>query len=109
MNKEIEKNLDGIIEYLKSKKEYQKCIDLKKKMKNNKELTKLIEDIKKKQKEYIQSGYDEKKNEELDTLNKELDKYPIYLEYNNNLKVINEDIELLKEKLNDYFTGVMEI
>ncbi|MBQ3468740.1 MAG: YlbF family regulator [Bacilli bacterium] len=109
MNKEIDKSLEEVINYIKSKKEYQKCIDLKKKMNDNKELIKLINDIKKKQKEYINSGNDENIEKELDSLNKELDKYPIYIEYNNSLKEINEDIEILKERLNDYFTGIVNL
>ncbi|MBQ3435439.1 MAG: YlbF family regulator [Bacilli bacterium] len=109
MNKEIDKSLEEVINYIKSKKEYQKCIDLKKKMNNNKELTTLINDIKKKQKEYINSGNSVKLEKGLKKLNNELDKYPIYIEYNNNLKTINEDIEILKKRLNDYFTSVIEI
>lgn len=109
MNKKIAKSLDEVINYIKSKKEYQKCIELKRKMSDNEELTTLINTIKKKQKEYIKSGYAEEEKEKLDSLNRKLDEYPIYLEYNNNLKVINDDIEFLKEQLNNYFESVIGI
>ena len=82
---------------------------IKKKMKENNELTSLIEDIKSKQKEYIRSNRDLNKEKELEELNKKLEEFPIYLEYNNNLKIINEEIELLKERLNNYFTSIINI
>ena len=78
-------------------------------MKENNELTSLIEDIKSKQKEYIRSNRDLNKEKELEELNKKLEEFPIYLEYNNNLKIINEEIELLKERLNNYFTSIINI
>lgn len=109
MNKDIEKNLDEIIDFIKSQEEYKRCISLKKKMKENNELTSLIEDIKSKQKEYIRSNRDLNKEKELEELNKKLEEFPIYLEYNNNLKIINEEIELLKERLNNYFTSIINI
>ena len=107
LNKEIEKALDDIITYIKGKEEYQSCQRLKKKMQENKELTNMIDKVRVKQKEYIRSSQDEKVKKELDNLTKELEKFPLYLEYNNNLKVINNDIELLKESLNGYFDDII--
>ena len=104
---DIDKKIDEIITYIKTKEEYKRCIELKEKMKGNKELTTLIDDIKKKQKEYINSNYDEKAKKDLDILNERLDTFPIYLEYNANLRVVNEMISLLKSSLDNYFDSVI--
>lgn len=102
LNKDIEESLDDIINYITNSKEYIKCIEIKKKMSKNKKLTELIEDIKKLQKKYIKEN-DESIKEKLDSKEKELNEIPIYVEYNNNLEVVNNMINLVKDELNDYF------
>lgn len=109
LNKDIEESLDDIINYITNSKEYIKCIEIKKKMSKNKKLTELIEDIKKLQKKYIKENdesikeKDESIKEKLDSKEKELNEIPIYVEYNNNLEVVNNMINLVKDELNDYF------
>lgn len=102
LNKNIEKSLDDIINYIINSKEYIKCIEIKKKMSKNKELTKLIEEIKELQKKYVKENKESIK-EKLDSKEKELNGIPIYVEYNNNLEVVNNMINLVKDELNDYF------
>ncbi len=102
LNKEIEKNLDDIINYITSSKEYIKCIEIKNKMKDNKKIQKLIEEIKTLQKKYIRENNPDIKKE-LESKEKELNEIPIYVEYNNNLEVVNSMINLVKDELNDYF------
>ena len=107
MNKNIEKATDDLVKYIKDQKEYKRCIHLKKIMKDDLELMQLIDKVKKAQKEYIKSGYDKNKLEKLDALNKELEKYPIYFDYNNNLKIINDKINTLVTEINEYFDSVI--
>ena len=69
----------------------------------NNELNSLISSIKSIQKKYVRSEYDSKYKEELDKLNKQLNEIPIYVIYQNNLDVINQKINYIKDTLNDYF------
>ena len=100
LSKVIKKELDGIIDYICNKDEYKKCLELKEKMKNNTRINALIKEIKKLQKESVREG---KKNKKLKELEQELNSIPIYVEYNNNLKVVNEMLNYVNESLNDYF------
>ena len=98
----VNKKLDQIILDIKNSKEYKNCIEIKEKMNDNKEITDLVNRIKKIQKEYIRSN-DEKLKEELDLLEKKLNDIPLYNVYISNLEKVNEKIDYIKERLNDYF------
>ncbi len=100
--KEVYKALDEVITCIQNSEEYQTCISLKEKMKDNEEIRTLVEDVKKYQKEYIRSGYDSKIKEQLDDLEERLNTIPIYVVYLNNLTKVNERIDYVKDSLNDY-------
>ena len=72
-------------------------------MSSNSDINDKIVKIKKLQKEYIKSNYDEAKKQELDKINEELLKIPIYKVYLDNLEVVNQMIDYVKDSLNDYF------
>ena len=55
------------------------------------------------QKKYIRSGYDSSIKSELDKLNEELFNIPIYKIYLDNLEVVNQKLDYVKDSLNDYF------
>ena len=95
-------SLDEVINCIKDSPEYIKCNELKKKMSNNKEITELVNKTKKLQKEFIKTN-DKNIKEELDSCNDRLNEIPIYYIYNENLKLVNEKIEYVKDSLNDYF------
>lgn len=97
------KKLDGVILCIKESNEYKNVIDIKKKMDSNEELKKKINDIKLLQKKYVKSNYDSSVKKDLDKLNDELLEVPIYRIYLDNLSVVNEKIEYVKDSLNDYF------
>ena len=59
--------------------------------------------IKNLQKKYIRSGYDSSIKSELDKLNEELFNIPIYKIYLDNLEVVNQKLDYVKDSLNDYF------
>lgn len=99
--------LNDLINYLKNTKEYQTCLDLQDKMNDNKELMKLIEEIKELQKKYIRSNYDLSIKEKLDNLNEELNNIPIYNIYMNNLREVNYKLDYVRDSLNDYFDKLL--
>lgn len=103
LNKEQKEKLEDIIEYIINSIEYKKCIEIKNIMKSNTNINKLINDIKILQKKYIKNNYDKELKLELNRKEEELNKIPIYVEYNLNLSKVNEMINLVKEELNDYF------
>ena len=100
LSKDIKNEIDDIIDYICGRDEYKKCLDLKKKMDKNTKITTLIKEIKTLQKQSVREG---KKNNKLKDLEKELNSIPIYVDYNNNLKVVNEMLNYVNTSLNDYF------
>lgn len=100
---DVNNSLEEVIKCIQNTKEYQKCIMLKEQMKDNLEITSLVKDVKKYQKQYIRSNYDKEIKETLDSLEKQLNDIPIYAIYLENLSKVNEMIEYVKESLNDYF------
>ena len=100
---EVYKNLDEVISCVKDSKEYQTCIELKKQMDSNEEVTDLVEKTKNLQKKYVRSNYDSSVKCELERLEEQLNQIPIYSVYNQNLEKVNEMIEYVKDTLNDYF------
>lgn len=97
------RKLDDVILCIKESREYKRALDIKKKMDSNEELKKKINDIKLLQKKYVKSNYDASVKKDLDKLNDELLEVPIYRIYLDNLSVVNEKIEYVKDSLNDYF------
>ena len=99
----VNQAIDEIVNYIKSSSEYKNIISIKSQMCMYDELNSLISSIKSIQKKYVRSGYDFKYKEELDKLNEQLNEFPIYFIYQNNLEVINQKINYIKDTLNDYF------
>ena len=102
-------SLEELINYIKSTKEYKKCIELKNKMMSNSDISKLMNDIRTIQKKYIRSNYDSSVKEELDKLNEELNNIPIYIIYCENLKIVNEMIDYVNDELSDYFYDIFNL
>ena len=102
LNKELKENIEDIVVYITNSDSYIRCIYIKKQMDKNKDLCEKIEKIKKLQKEYIRSNDNEIK-EKLDNLVNEINNIPIYVEYNNSLEEVNKMINLVKDRLNEYF------
>lgn len=103
---EVYSRVDDVVNVILNSKEYKKCITLKNKMSTNKELTSKIEEIKHLQKEYIKAS-DNSIKERLDSLNNDLLQIPIYKEYIDNLTIVNNYIDYVKESLNDYFDKLL--
>ena len=95
--------LDDVIKCIMESQEYKNCLQLKQQMEDNNEIKELIDEIKKVQKKYVKSNYDEEVFKELDLLRQKLSEIPIYNIYNNNLTKVNNMINYVKDSLNDYF------
>lgn len=51
----------------------------------------------------------EKLEQELTDLKKNLEEIPLFVEYNQNLEIVNDMIDTVKEQLNDYFKEKLNI
>ena len=100
---ELNKKVDELVKVITTSKEYQKCLELKQKMQENKELKELINSIKILQKKYLKSNYDESIKQELEDEKNKLSNYPIYTVYNDNLEIVNNMINIINDELNNYF------
>ena len=102
MEKELSNSIDELVNYITSTKEYKNCIKYKELMDEDNNIKELVSKIKKLQKEYVKSNNDDIKIE-LDRLEEELNNIDTYVIYNQNLEVVNNMINYVKEDLNDYF------
>lgn len=100
---ELNKAIDEVISCIKDSKDYKKCLELKKQMDSNNEIKDLVEKVKSLQKKYIKSNYDDNIKVELESLEEMLNAIPIYVVYNQHLNKVNEDINSINSRLNDYF------
>lgn len=98
----MDNHINEIVECIIKSKEYQECLRIKDKMKENPLLIEKIENIKKLQKEFVNTN-DENIKIMLDDLENELDNIPIYRLYMQNLEIVNNKINYVKDELNDYF------
>lgn len=108
-NKILEKT-DEIIEIIKNSNEYQQYIEISKKMKDNKEIVSLINNIKKLQQKLVKEqslGNDiNVLDNEINDKLKRLEEYPIYLEYLYLQEDLNKSINLIKESIEDYINNI---
>ena len=105
LNSVEEDKLNGIINYITDSFEYKKCIKLKKLMSAG-NIKEKVNEVKKLQKLYIKEN-DKEIKKMLDKKLFELNKIPIYVEYNYYLQKVNEMINLVKDELNEYFYKVL--
>ena len=77
-------------------------------MNDNPLICEKINKIKKLQKEVVKSSYDKDIKKELDLLVGELESIPIYVVYTQNLEIVNQKIDYVRDSLNDYFKELFE-
>ncbi len=106
LNKESRQSLNKIIEFIKTSPEYIKCNELKARMKEDEKLLELITKVKELQKKYIRNNYNQKIKEELDYHIGLLNNNNLYVLYNHYLEKVNDQIDLVKNELNDYFVKI---
>ncbi|MBQ8131263.1 MAG: YlbF family regulator [Bacilli bacterium] len=98
----MDKAISDVVDAIVNSSEYQDCIELKKRMEDNDEITMRIKKIKMLQKKYLRTN-DLEVEKELNTLEEELNEIPIYYEYNKRLEIVNQKIEYVTDEINDYF------
>ena len=103
----MNKELNDLVDYIKNTSEYKTCIDLKRQMSSNEEVTALVKKVKELQKKYIKSNYDKEVKKELDIANERLSNIPVYVVYKQNLEKVNEMINIVKDELNNYFDKLL--
>ncbi len=108
MNKEeILDKVQEIVEFIKKSPEYKNYELAKELLEQDKELTKLISDIKKYQKEIVRGVGNKRELEDAIAKNLEiLNNSPLYLEYSNNLEDVNNMLTIFENKINKYFEDV---
>lgn len=107
MNNKILDKVDEIITFIKETSEYKDYILLKEKLDSNDKVKSLVNSVKKAQQELVKAeayGKDTKELEEkYNSLLLELDKIPLYKDYNETITKLNSMYNEIKERLDDYF------
>ena len=110
MDNIILSKIDEIINIIKNSDEYKKYIEVSDKMKKNKEIMTLIDEVKFLQKRLVKeeafgndiSSIDEEINKKLE----QLEEYPIYLEYTYLQEDLDSSISLVKTSIENYINNI---
>ena len=102
----MEKELNDIINYIKNSSYYKKCEILKEEIKDNNEISSLLEEIKICQQLYSNGKIEKDK---IDELNNKLNDIPLYMEYKYNLDKVNMMIDIVSYDINQYFNDVVNM
>lgn len=107
-NKEIEEKALELVKTIKKDNDYKEYIELRKKIKSNKEIIEAIDRVKSLQKSYVKSAYlDNNIKQELDNELSLLESIPLYKEYLIKEKKINNILINIREGLNIIFEDIL--
>ena len=98
--------VDDLVDTIKSSEEYKRYLELEDKVKNNKEIMSLINEVKDIEKSIVNSKSKkdtESLKNELDNRLSKLEDYPLYIEYIELQEELNNLFGTIKDKLNNYF------
>lgn len=110
MDNIILSKVEEIVNIIKNSNEYKKYMEVSNKMKNNKEIMNLIDEVKSLQKKLVKeqslgndiSLIDEEINKKL----KQLEEHPIYLEYTYLQEDLDNSISLVKTSIEKYINNI---
>lgn len=105
---DIENKINDLFNEIEASKLYEDYVNVKNQLKNNSEITNLINDIKRLQK-IATNNKDEKVELEIKMLYNKLHKYPIYQSYLDIKEKIEEELFGIKEILEKYFIDILKI
>ncbi len=105
---DIENKINDLFNEIEASKLYEDYVNVKNQLKNNSEITNLINDIKRLQK-IATNNKDEKVELEIKMLYNKLHKYPIYQSYLDIKEKIEEKLFGIKEILEKYFIDILKI
>ena len=107
MNNKVLDKVDEIITLIKESSEYKDYIYLKDKLSKHEKANILVNEIKKLQKQVVRleanGDFDKELEQELNLKIDELNKIPLYNDYNEILEKLNNMYGLIKERLDNYF------
>ena len=108
MNSDITLKIDELFDDLKETDAFKKYISAQKQLKNNKEITDIIERIKRLQKIAV-NNKDEVIEKELKDLYKKLDSYPLYQSYIGYKEELEYELQIISKTFNDYFSELLSL
>lgn len=105
MNKEIDNNIDKIINYIKTSNSYINYLKCKEQLSKDTYITNVIKEIKDVQKKIVRTNNKELEIK-LEELKEILNTNPVYLEYLENLDDVNNMINIFENRINKYFNDL---
>lgn len=107
-NEEIENKAKELVQAIKDDDKYKEYINLRQKLKDNKDIMSKMQEVKRLQKEYVKGAYLDKEIEtKLNCLLKELEQNSLYQEYLAKEKEINNILNDISEGLNIIFNKLL--
>lgn len=110
LTNELRESLKEIIEEVKLSKDYQDYLKIEDKLMGNKEITDLISDIKRLQKELVKKEYYQKDltsvKEEHESKLQKLNSYPLYVGYLESQRKINEKLQYVRGEIQSFFDEI---
>ena len=110
MRDKILTKTDEIIDIIKSSEEYQRYIEISNKLKEHKEIMSLIDEVKSLQKRLVKENALGKDivaiDNEIDKKIKQLEGYPIYLDYIYLQEDLNNSMLLVRETIEKYINNI---
>lgn len=107
----IEEKIDQIISLITNSNSYKRYEVLKEEINNHDKINELVNKIKDLQKIAVKKEYNKEDinsiDKEIESLYKELNNIPLYIEYNNYLEKLDEEQLLIKDKINNYFDNIV--
>lgn len=104
----VKKDIDELFKDIETSSLYKRYIEITRQMSNNKELIKLIDEIKRLQKILVNTD-DKVIEKELLNLYDKLNSYPIYQSYLETVKELNNELIGIKDVFENYFKSILEI
>ena len=108
---DIEPLIDDLVSSIKDSDKYKRYILVRDKVKEDKDIMTRINKIKSLQKEIVNLKYKNKeykdKDLEIESILKELNSYPIYLEYDYLVEDLNYEIKYIKESIEDEINKIV--
>ena len=107
MNK-IKKDIDKLFSELKEKEVYKNYVSVKKQLEDNKEISNIINEIRRLQK-IVTNNEDDNIEIDLKKLYDKLNSYPIYQSYIAIKEELEEELFNIKEPLEKYFNDILKL
>lgn len=106
----IKDKFDEIIKVIENSYNYQRYLELKKEMLDNDKVNKMILEIKTIQKELVKKEYYKKdfrfEEQEINKRLEILENIPLYVEFSKYQRLVNDELVLIKDKINDYIDNI---